>query len=128
MKITATIESTSSTTTKLQVGGTFALTMRISNISPRTCTRDVGAMPEELMVKQGTKTVWSSDDCPAKDATPHDIRTFHPGDLISANVLWNTFKTVHSCAKGSAAKTGTYQVTGRVGTAHSSPVTFKIVP
>lgn len=128
IKVTVSIESTSATDPALHYGGTFGVTMRISNVSNRDCTRDVGSVPEEITVKQGSKTVWTSGKCGQAVGPDHDVRTFHPGDLITSHANWNSYKLLpDECVNSAtAAARGRYQVTGHVGTDASATVTFTI--
>lgn len=126
--VTTSIGPTSPTAGKLQYGGTFILKLQIQNMSSRTCTRDVGSMAEELMIKHGTTLIWSSDDCSSGAPLPHDVRTFHPGDAVSATIQWSSYDiTTHSCkASSTPAPPGSYDLIGRVGTKTSSPKAFEI--
>jgi hypothetical protein len=126
--VTTSIVPTSPGAGKLQFGGTFILKLQIQNISARTCTRDVGSVAEELEIKDGSTKIWSSDACSSGGPKPHDVRTFHPGDAVSATVQWSSYDiTTHSCkASSTPAAVGTYDLIGRVGTKSSSPKSFKI--
>ncbi len=129
MQVTASIESTSATISRLQYGGTFAVKLKIKNVSDHACTRDVGTVPEELKIVHGSTKIWSSDDCDgANGARKHDVRTFQPNIMIMASLTWNSYlNTAKSCTKGkSATPVGTYQLYGRLGTLVSDPTTFKI--
>jgi hypothetical protein len=128
MSVKASISSTSATTGKLQYGGTFVLRLVIANVSDRTCTRDVGSVPEELLIEHGTTKIWSSDDCTTSTVKAHDVRTFHPGDAISAQVSWSSYDITTSTCKRSTtpAAVGAYQLIGRVGTKISTPTAFTI--
>ncbi len=57
------------------------MTIKLKNVSSRTCTRDIGADMQELRLVQGTTIVWSSDDCNAN--TGHDNTSFAPGKEMS---------------------------------------------
>ncbi len=126
--VTTSIVPTSPGAGKLQYGGTFILKLQIQNTSTRTCTRDVGSVAEELMIKHGSTKIWSSDDCSSGGPKPHDVRTFHPGDAVSATVQWSSYDiTTHSCqASPTPAPVGSYDLIGRVGTKSSSPKAFTI--
>lgn len=129
MKISASIESTSAGTSKLQYGGTFALKLKIQNASDHACTRDVGSVPESLTVSQGNTKIWSSDDCDSDSgAKSHDVRTFQANIMIYAQVEWSSYlNTAKSCSKGKTpAARGKYQLTGELGTAKSAVTTFTI--
>ena len=128
LTVTVGIASPSPTVTRLQYGGTFAVRLVVTNVSTRTCTRDVGSVPEELIIKRGTTKIWSSDDCASPNRVQHDVRTFHPGDVVVATIKWSSFSiTTNGCAKAThPAPIGTYTLTGRVDTKFSQPVIFKI--
>jgi hypothetical protein len=126
--VTTSIVPTSPDAGKLQYGGTFILKLQIQNTSSRTCTRDVGSVAEELMIKHGSTKIWSSDDCSSGGPKPHDVRTFHPGDAVSATIQWSSYDiTTNSCkASSTPAPPGSYDLIGRVGTKTSSPKAFEI--
>jgi hypothetical protein len=126
--VTTSIVPTSPGAGKLQYGGTFILKLQIQNTSSRTCTRDVGSVTEELMIRQGSTKIWSSDDCSSGGPKPHDVRTFHPGDAVSATIQWSSYDiTTNGCkASSTPAPPGSYDLIGRVGTKTSSPKAFEI--
>jgi hypothetical protein len=112
-----------STTVRQGVGITIRL--KIKNISDRTCTRDVGATPQELYIQQGTTKMWSSDAC--DPLVGNVIRTFTPGLEIEMYVLWTGRVTNQGCANRPLAPIGTYQIYGRLGVKVSDPVPLQIV-
>jgi hypothetical protein len=57
-------------------GQPIDFTIKIKNISTRTCARDIGADMQELQLRDGTTIIWSSDDCGANHG--HDDRQFTP--------------------------------------------------
>jgi len=122
------ITSTAANTSKLQLGGTFDIKLKIQNISARTCTRDVGTVPEELYIIRGKTKIWSSDDCGPTPGTAHDVRSFKPGVLIYAELKWSSYDiTTHNCKKGTTpAAADSYDLFARVGTKTSAPVKFTI--
>ncbi|HKD98145.1 MAG TPA: hypothetical protein VKB69_11135 [Micromonosporaceae bacterium] len=128
IKVAARIESTSATSSKLVHGGTFSITMEISNVSQRSCQRDVGSVAEEITIKRGNTLVWSSGACGAGTAPAHDVRTFHPGDLITAHVRWNSWRIEPDPCRNakSPAPNGTYQLFGHVGSDVSPATAFTI--
>lgn len=126
--VTTSIVPTSPGAGKLQYGGTFILKLQVQNTSSRTCTRDVGSVAEELMIKHGSTKIWSSDDCSSGGPKPHDVRTFHPGDAVSATIQWSSYDiTTNGCkASSTPAPPGSYDLIGRVGTKTGSPKPFEI--
>jgi hypothetical protein len=108
------------------VGGTYPyqLTLRIKNISGRTCKRDVGADPQELHIIANGQPIWSSDTCQAVHGQP-DVRSFQPGIEDAFVIGWDgTIGT--ACNNKTAATPGTYQIVGKLDTKLSDPVTFTV--
>jgi hypothetical protein len=114
--------------TNVKRGATLNLSLKIKNIGSRTCTRDVGADPQELYLNQGARKYWSSDDC--SPATGHDVRQFAPGAERDYQITWNGRQS-SSCANGNASgpnpPPGQFQLRARLGTLVSNPVTLNIV-
>jgi hypothetical protein len=98
------------------------LQMKIKNISARSCTRDVGGIPQEIHVATSTSqpsdpVVWSSDFCQAANQPP-DVRTFDPGIesiLPPGGVLWKKNYVGAGCTTIKAAPAGTYSVAAKMG-------------
>lgn len=113
--------------TSVKRGGSLAITLRIKNIGSRTCTRDVGADPQELYVEQGAQKFWSSDKCSATKGS--DVQTFKPGDQREYNITWNGRQSTAcsgSAASGPAPSAGQYELRGRLDTIVSNPVVLTI--
>jgi hypothetical protein len=68
-----------------------AFTIKIKNISSRTCVRDVGADVQELLLKDDATTIWSSDDCDANHG--QDLKQFTPGFEVSYTRTWMGFRS-----------------------------------
>jgi hypothetical protein len=133
VKVWPEITSTDPDVSRLRYGGTFDIKLNIKNTSDHACTRDVGAVPEELYVMRGKTQIWSSDKCERDTAVgkAHDVRTFQPNVQIYAKLQWSSYDiTTNNCAKGSqpAAVSQDYQLFARVGTKLSAPVKFEITP
>jgi len=105
-------------------GAPLKMTLKIKNISNRTCTRDVGASAQELFIQQGTTKMWSSDACDA--LTGSAVRTFAPNLEIEAYVVWNGRATSQGCLNRPWAPVGAHQVFGRLATKFSEPVPLTI--
>ncbi|MEH1129258.1 hypothetical protein [Micromonospora sp. CPCC 206061] len=109
--------------TTAPAGQTIIIRLRIKNESDRTCTRDVGPDLQEVYIKQGARTIWSSDKCgPFKGSNP---LPFTPNFEREYQATWNGQMST-SCsganANGGAPKPGQYEVFGRVGTDNSTAV------
>jgi hypothetical protein len=108
------------------VGAYVRIYLKIKNVSTRSCSRDVGATQQELRIMQGARQMWSSDACGAPGGS--FIRTLSPGQVLDDfNVLWNGRETTNCQTKPLPAP-GAYQLSGRVGTKWSEPVTFTVTP
>jgi hypothetical protein len=118
IRVTPVISSTSATTSRLVLGGTYDLKLKIRNVSTTTCRRDVGSVPEELSIANAQHTqIWSSDSCPVAGGKTSDIRTFAPNIEIYADVKWSSYDNEDHCTKAkNPAPAGKYTLTGRVGT------------
>lgn len=100
-------------------------TLHIKNTSSRSCTRDVGADPQELYLQDDAKSkVWSSDACEPLHGT--DVRTFKPGDVAEFYVVWNGKATNAGCTNQQPPPTGRYQLVGRLSTKLSDPSPLEI--
>jgi hypothetical protein len=114
---------------QVQRGQSVDVTLRIKNISNRTCSRDVGATAQELRLMDGDIVVWSSDDCNARSGT--DVRSFSPGKEISFTLTWGGMRSrtgtgaVNCSAPAPDAKT--YQLLARLDQKLSTPFSLRIV-
>lgn len=119
------VPSANPTTSKR--GSTVELTLTVKNIGTRTCTRDVGAGPQELYIDQGAFQYWSSDKC--NSAKGSDVRQFTPGAVRSYKVTWNGRQST-SCSgnepSGPAPPQGKFELRARLGTLRSDPITLTI--
>ncbi|RKN38843.1 hypothetical protein [Micromonospora endolithica] len=123
-EITVTAAALSSSVVR---GATVELQLKIRNRSERTCSRDVGAEVQELFIKSGAETIWSSDTCGTGKGS--DVQSFTPGFERSYQLGWNGRDSTR-CADGVAAgpnpPAGTYQVFARVGTKLSEPARLTV--
>jgi hypothetical protein len=115
-----------------KVATTTTLTFKIKNVSGRTCERDVGGLPQELRILQGSTLIWSSDHC--KPAGTSFIQKLAPGGEVMATVYWDGRKTVRDgkvdCTKPAPldmrAPAGDYLVVGRLQDAYSPVVQLRV--
>ncbi|WP_436525757.1 adhesin [Actinoplanes sp. HUAS TT8] len=113
--------------TSIKRGASLAITLQIKNIGSRTCTRDVGADPQELYLEQGAQKYWSSDKC--STVKGNDVQTFKPGDQRVYNITWNGRQSTAcsgSAASGPAPSAGQYELRGRLDAILSNPVVLTI--
>jgi hypothetical protein len=76
------------TAPEVQRGQTLDVTIRIRNVSARTCSRDIGADMQELRLNDPAtkKVIWSSDDCGPNHGV--DERSFEPGQEETFTLTW----------------------------------------
>jgi hypothetical protein len=125
--------SATAATASTQRGQPVEFTIRIRNVSSRTCVRDIGADRQELRLldPDGSTIVWSSDDCGANHG--HDAHSFGPGAEVSYTLTWNgrrsrgsasTSRTCTSAAR--APDPGAYGLVARLDRTLSTPYTLTI--
>jgi hypothetical protein len=114
--------------TTMKRNATLDITLTVKNTGTRTCSRDVGAGPQELYLDQGARKYWSSDTCSTNKGS--DVRSFAPGEARSYKVTWNGRQS-SSCAgnqaSGPVPPQGQYELRARLGTLVSNPVVITIV-
>lgn len=105
---------------RMPAGSTPALYLTIGNGSSKPCTRDIGADQQELYVRHGNTTVWSSDYCDANHGS--DVRRFDPGVHVTYRLVWDGRTATKGCkAARHPLASGSYSLHGRVGTKHAKP-------
>lgn len=125
----AEIEVTATAATpQVQRGQPVDVTIRIKNVSGRTCSRDVGADVQELSLGDGTITVWSSDDCNPRKGS--DVRSFEPSKEFAFTSTWNgrrsrTGAGAVNCA-GDFPNAAVYQLVARLDRKLSAPFALRI--
>lgn len=109
-------------------GASVELSLTVKNVGNRTCSRDVGAGPQELYIERGAFKYWSSDTCSANKGS--DVRQFRPGDQRTYKVTWNGRQS-NSCsgnvASGGNPPPGQFDLRARLGTLVSEPMVLTIV-
>ncbi|GIJ51247.1 hypothetical protein Val02_81330 [Virgisporangium aliadipatigenens] len=122
VQVTASVDKPS-----VRQGEHAQLTLRVKNISGRTCSRDVGADMTELWIADSnddTKKQWSSDLC--ENRTGEGMTSFASGHELPFTVDWNGKITSQGCDNRPYLSPGTYQVYARVGTKRSNPTTLTV--
>jgi hypothetical protein len=107
-----------------KLGEPVMLTLVIENASNRTCARDIGAEPQELMLLDGETVIWSSDDCSTNHSS--DIQSFNAGQSRTFSLTWSGRRSrsgvnQKTCTDGTAPLPGEYQLVARLGTKKSAP-------
>jgi hypothetical protein len=102
-------------------GATVRLTLKIKNISARTCSRDLGADAQELYIQLGAEKMWSSDACSPLHGS--SVQNLTAGAEQAFFVSWTGKASNAGCdeAKRVAPPVGKYQLFGRLATKISDP-------
>lgn len=107
------------------MGSYPTLYLTIRNRSGHACTRNIGADEQELWITEGSKRLWSSNDCGANHGK--DVRRFEPGNAVTFHRVWNSRTSSKGCegARDLVGR-GTYQLRGRVGGRKGKPSDFTV--
>jgi hypothetical protein len=114
--------------TSVKAGTPLEIRLKIKNVGTRTCSRDLGAIAQELYIDQGAQKIWSSDTC--SDANQSDVKAIAPGIERDYVVTWNgrmSTKCQGTVAAGPAPPAGVYQIRARLSTKISDPVALAVV-
>jgi hypothetical protein len=114
--------------TTFKRGATVELSLTVKNTGTRTCSRDVGAGPQELYIDSGGRQYWSSDKC--SDQKGSDVRQFAPGDARTYKVSWNgrqSSSCAGNAASGPTPPQGQFDLRARLGTLRSEPIVLTIL-
>jgi hypothetical protein len=114
-------------TKTIKRGATLEIGLTIKNKGSRTCSRDVGADPQELYIESGASKYWSSDTC-STDKTSN-VRQLHAGEQLTYKVTWNGRQS-SACSGGLSSgpnpPPGQFELRARLGTLVSAPVALTI--
>jgi hypothetical protein len=106
-------------------GAHATLTLKVKNVSNRTCNRDVGAEMQEIWIMEGETKQWSSDLCEQRNG--EGMKPFTAGQELPFALDWNGRITSQGCDNRPYLAPGTYQVFARVGTKVSTnPATLVV--
>jgi hypothetical protein len=101
------------------------LHLTVRNTGSAACRRDVGANAQELLVMDGTRRLWSSDDCQPLRGT--SVRTLQPGEKRVYTVTWSGKDSTPGCkAARTRVSPGTYHLMARLDSLASERVSFRI--
>ena len=108
------------------IGAPVTIAMRISNIGKVECTRDIGALANEVYVTDIDGIVmWSSDAC-QKDAKPQVV-TLKPGRVFGNSQTWAGLNSGRDCtAAAPEVAPGDYFAHARNDTVQSKAFAFKV--
>jgi hypothetical protein len=108
-----------------RVGATPVVRLIAQNVSATTCTRDLGAAQQEILLYAGTTRLWSSNDCYSDDS--HEARVLRPGERVDYEVTWARRTSAPGCPAGrDAVRPGDYLLVARLGGLTSVPVLFRL--
>jgi hypothetical protein len=125
MRVTATAAAAT-----VQRGQAVDVTIKIKNVSQRTCGRDIGADMQELRLLDGTTMIWSSDDCNANRG--RNVQSFAPGRQVSYTLTWNGHRSrtgvgEKTCVAGAPTpEPAVYQLVARLDQKLSEPFSLRV--
>jgi hypothetical protein len=102
------------------VGALPEITLSVQNISHTTCTRDLAASQQEVLLYAGRNRLWSSNDC--YPGGGQDVQALAPGERDRFSVTWSGLSSRPHCAgTRTHVGPGRYHLVGRIGTLRSKP-------
>lgn len=113
--------------TRTPEGARLRIDLVITNVSDRSCKRDVGADHQEVKLMRDDDRVWSSDDCHPQ--TGSHVEVLAPGKPIERFwVTWDGRTSAPKCeGTRRVAQAGDYTLVARLGDATSKPVALTVV-
>jgi hypothetical protein len=108
------------------VGQAPVLRLQVRNVATLSCSRDLGAALQEVLLYQGTQRLWSSNDCYPEGT--RDLELMRPGVVHTFSVTWSGLSSQPKCAGArTRVGAGSYAVVGRLGSLVSprSPLTLR---
>ena len=106
------------------VGGGLSLTLKVTNQSKKSCTRDLGSGANEVTITSGPALVWSTDHC--NPSTASDVQTLGAGKSWSVNVIWDGKISQTKCQLMGKAQHGAYWVHAHNGKVQSHAMRFVV--
>ncbi|MEN3359012.1 MAG: hypothetical protein V7637_2994 [Mycobacteriales bacterium] len=105
------------------VGAQPQIALSLQNTSGTTCTRDLAASQQEVLLYDGRTRLWSSNDCYPGGGT--DVQAIASGERDRYSVTWSGLASRPGCA-GTRTRVGAgrYSLVGRIGTLRSEPTTL----
>jgi hypothetical protein len=105
------------------VGALPEITLSVRNASRGTCTRDLAASQQEVLLYAGRSRLWSSNDC--YPGGGRDVQALAPGERDRFTVTWSGLSSRPKCAGvRTRVGPGRYSLVGRIGTLRSPPTTL----
>jgi hypothetical protein len=108
------------------VGQAPVLRLQVRNVATLSCTRDLGAALQEVLLYQGTQRLWSSNDCYPEGA--RDLELMRPGVVHTFSVTWSGLGSQPKCfGTRTRVGAGSYALVGRLGSLVSprAPLTLR---
>jgi hypothetical protein len=106
------------------VGAGLSLTLKVTNKSKKTCTRDLGSGANEVTITSGPALVWSTDHC--NPSTASDVQTLGAGKSWSVNVIWDGKISEAKCQLLGNAQHGAYWVHAHNGKVQAHAMRFVV--
>lgn len=108
----------------VRAGAGQDIIMSVTNISNRTCKRDVGSGANEVTIISGPALVWSTDHC--SPGSESNYESLKPGQTWSVKVVWNGRLSAQNCQVLADATYGAYWAHARNGALTSPGARFVV--
>lgn len=108
------------------VGQAPVLRLQVRNVATVSCTRDLGAALQEVVLYRGSTRLWSSNDCYPEGQRDHEL--MRPGVLHTFSVTWSGLSSRPKCfGDRTRVGAGSYALVGRLGSLVSprAPLTLR---
>jgi hypothetical protein len=108
-----------------RVGELPVIELTVQNVSATTCTRDLGAAQQEVLLYAAATRIWSSNDC--YPGGSRDVQALLPRERATFTVTWSGLSSRPRCA-GTRTRVGpgNYRLLGRIGTLRSTTATLAL--
>jgi hypothetical protein len=108
------------------VGQAPVLRLQVRNVAKVSCTRDLGAALQEVLLYHGNTRLWSSNDCYPEGQRDQEL--MQPGVLHTFSVTWSGLSSRPKCfGERTRVGAGSYALVGRLGSLVSprAPLTLR---
>jgi hypothetical protein len=97
------------------VGQAPVLRLQVRNAGTVSCTRDLGAALQEVLLYRGTQRLWSSNDCYPEGQRDEEL--MRPGVVHTFSVVWSGLVSRPKCAGArTRVGAGSYALVARLDT------------
>jgi hypothetical protein len=107
------------------VGQAPVLRLQVRNVGALSCTRDLGAALQEVLLYRGTQRLWSSNDCYPEGERDQEL--MRPGVVYTFSVTWSGLVSRPKCAGArTPVGAGSYTLLARLGSLISPRASLRL--